>query len=148
MLLTDGLVRDQEAILRGCYREFGASVPLFGGAAADGWRTTGAYLLGNGRVHTDAVIAAEGRSIGGQRDRSRQAGVAMTGDQACEQALGGHELVGMLTFGCAALRPALGDDGTQRGTERLANWTAGVRFHTYPAFRDPRNQTPAVMALA
>lgn len=58
MLLTDGLVRDQEAILRGCYRELGASVPLFGGAAADGWRMSGAYQLGGGRVHSDAVVAA------------------------------------------------------------------------------------------
>jgi hypothetical protein len=58
MLLTDGLTRDQEAILRGCYRELGASVPLFGGAAADGWRMTGAYMIGDDRVHADAVIAA------------------------------------------------------------------------------------------
>jgi hypothetical protein len=58
MLLTDGLVRDQEAILRGCYRELGASVPLFGGAAADGWRMTGAYVLSNEGVHADAVVAA------------------------------------------------------------------------------------------
>ena len=58
MLLTDGLTRDQEAILRGCYREVGASLPLFGGAAADCWRMTGAYLLGDGRVLPDAVVAA------------------------------------------------------------------------------------------
>jgi hypothetical protein len=58
LLLTDGLVRDQEAILRGCYGVLGASVPLFGGAAADGWRMTGPYLLGDGRVLTDAVVAA------------------------------------------------------------------------------------------
>ncbi|HJP80652.1 MAG TPA: FIST N-terminal domain-containing protein [Pseudonocardiaceae bacterium] len=58
VLLTDGLVRDQEAILRGCYRELGASVPLFGGAAADGWRMTGAYQLGGGRVLSNAVVAA------------------------------------------------------------------------------------------
>lgn len=58
LLLTDGLVRDQEAILRGCYGVLGASVPLFGGAAADGWRMTGPYLLGEGRVLTGAVVAA------------------------------------------------------------------------------------------
>src|SRR5256714_8772758 len=58
VLLTDGLVRDQESILRGCYSVLGASVPLFGGAAADGWRMTGPYLLGDGRVLTDAVVAA------------------------------------------------------------------------------------------
>jgi hypothetical protein len=57
MLLTDGLVRDQESILRGCYGVVGASVPLFGGAAGDGWRMTGAYLLGDDRVLSDAVVA-------------------------------------------------------------------------------------------
>lgn len=58
LLLTDGLVRDQEAILRGCYSVVGASVPLVGGAAADGWRMTGSYLLGDGRALTNAVVAA------------------------------------------------------------------------------------------
>jgi len=58
VLLTDGLVRDQEEILRGCYSVLGAGVPLFGGAAADGWRMTGAYLIRDGKVHTDAVVAA------------------------------------------------------------------------------------------
>jgi hypothetical protein len=57
MLLSDGLVRDQESILRGCYSVVGAAVPLFGGAAADGWRMTGSYLLGDDRVLTDAVVA-------------------------------------------------------------------------------------------
>lgn len=56
MLLTDGLVRDQESIVRGCYRALGASVPLFGGAAADGWRMSGAYLFKDGEVLTDAVV--------------------------------------------------------------------------------------------
>jgi hypothetical protein len=58
LLLTDGLVRDQESVLRGCYSVLGASVPLFGGAAADGWRMTGTFLLGDGRVVTNAVVAA------------------------------------------------------------------------------------------
>jgi len=58
LLLTDGLIRDQEAILRGCYSVLGASVPLFGGAAGDGWRMTGTYLMADGKVHTDAVAAA------------------------------------------------------------------------------------------
>jgi hypothetical protein len=57
LLLTDGLVRDQESILRGCYAVLGASVPLFGGAAGDGWRMTGSYLLGDDRVLTDAAVA-------------------------------------------------------------------------------------------
>ncbi|HEX8630127.1 MAG TPA: FIST N-terminal domain-containing protein [Catenuloplanes sp.] len=57
LLLTDGLLRDQESILRGCYSVLGASVPLFGGAAGDGWRMTGTFLLGDQRVLTDAVVA-------------------------------------------------------------------------------------------
>jgi hypothetical protein len=57
VLLTDGLVRDQESIVRGCYLALGASVPLFGGAAADGWRMSGVYLMGGGEVLTDAVVA-------------------------------------------------------------------------------------------
>jgi hypothetical protein len=58
LLLTDGLVRDQESILRGCYGVLGASVPLIGGAAADGWRMSGVYLLGDDRPLSDAVVAA------------------------------------------------------------------------------------------
>ena len=57
MMLTDGLVRDQESILRGAYGVLGAAVPLFGGASADGWRMTGAYLFADGRVLTDAIVA-------------------------------------------------------------------------------------------
>jgi hypothetical protein len=56
LLLTDGLMRDQESVLRGCYSVLGASVPLVGGAAADGWRMTGTYLIAGGRVLTDAVV--------------------------------------------------------------------------------------------
>jgi hypothetical protein len=57
VLLTDGLVRDQESIVRGAYGVLGAGVPLFGGAAGDGWQMTGTYLLGDNRVLTDAVVA-------------------------------------------------------------------------------------------
>jgi hypothetical protein len=57
MLLTDGQIRDQEAILRGAYSVLGAAVPLFGGASADGWRMTGGYLFSDDRVLTDAVVA-------------------------------------------------------------------------------------------
>lgn len=56
LLLTDGMVRDQESILRGVYGVTGAAVPLFGGACADGWRMTGGYLIADGRVLTDAVV--------------------------------------------------------------------------------------------
>jgi hypothetical protein len=58
LLLTDGLLRDQENILRGCYSVLGAGVPLFGGAAADGWQMTGTYLMADGKVLSDAVVAA------------------------------------------------------------------------------------------
>jgi hypothetical protein len=56
LLLTDGLVREQESIVRGCYLTLGASVPLFGGAAGDGWRMRRVYLLAGDEVLTDAVI--------------------------------------------------------------------------------------------
>ena len=42
--------------LRGAYGVLGASVPLFGGASADGWRMTGGFLFGDGRALTDAVV--------------------------------------------------------------------------------------------
>lgn len=58
MLLTDGLTRDQEAILRGVYGVVGAGVPLFGGAAGDGWRMQQTYQFHGDRVLTDAVVAA------------------------------------------------------------------------------------------
>jgi hypothetical protein len=57
MLLTDGLIRDQESIVRGCYLALGAAVPLFGGAAADGWRMDAVYLMADGEVLGDAVVA-------------------------------------------------------------------------------------------
>jgi hypothetical protein len=56
VMLTDGMIRDQESILRGAYGVLGASVPLFGGASADGWRMTGGFLFGDGRVIADAVV--------------------------------------------------------------------------------------------
>jgi hypothetical protein len=58
VLLTDGLVREQEQILRGCYSVLGASVPLFGGSGADGWRMQQPYVLAGDRVLTNAVVAA------------------------------------------------------------------------------------------
>ena len=56
VLLTDGLIRDQESIVRGAYGVVGAAVPMFGGASADGWRMTGGYLFGDDGVYTDAVM--------------------------------------------------------------------------------------------
>jgi hypothetical protein len=58
LLLTDGMIRDQEEIVRGCYSVLGQTVPLFGGGAADGWRMSGVYLFGNGKVLSDAIVAA------------------------------------------------------------------------------------------
>jgi hypothetical protein len=57
MLLTDGLIRDQESIVRGCYLALGAGVPLFGGAAADAWQMASCYLMGEGEILRDAVVA-------------------------------------------------------------------------------------------
>lgn len=63
VLLTDGLVPDQEEILRGVYGVVGASVPVFGGAAAEPWamdRTWqfhGDEVLSGGAV--GAVIASD-----------------------------------------------------------------------------------------
>jgi hypothetical protein len=57
MLLTDGKLRDQETVLRGCYGVLGASVPFVGGAAGDGWIMGHTILLGGDKVMTDAVVA-------------------------------------------------------------------------------------------
>jgi hypothetical protein len=58
LLLTDGMIRDQESIVRGCYSVLGADVALFGGAAADAWRMTGTSLFFDSEVLSDAVVAA------------------------------------------------------------------------------------------
>ena len=58
LLLTDGLARDQELVLRGAYEVLGATVPLFGGAAGDGWRMSGTFQLHGTEVHTNGVVAA------------------------------------------------------------------------------------------
>ncbi|MET0134042.1 MAG: FIST N-terminal domain-containing protein [Kibdelosporangium sp.] len=58
LLLTDGRVRDQEAILRGCYGVVGASIPFVGGAAGDGWQMGHTLVIGDGKVMTDGVVAA------------------------------------------------------------------------------------------
>jgi len=58
VILTDGLTRDQEDILRGAYEVVGASLPLFGGASADGWRMTKTYQFLGDQVLTGAVVAA------------------------------------------------------------------------------------------
>jgi hypothetical protein len=58
LLLTDGLARDQEMVIRGAYGVLGASVPLFGGAAGDGWRMSGTFQLHGTDVYTNGAVAA------------------------------------------------------------------------------------------
>jgi hypothetical protein len=58
LLLTDGLARDQEMVIRGAYGVLGAGVPLFGGAAGDGWRMSGTFQLHGDEVFTNGVVAA------------------------------------------------------------------------------------------
>ncbi|ALG11638.1 FIST signal transduction protein [Kibdelosporangium phytohabitans] len=57
MVLTDGRIRDQEAVLRGIYGIVGAGVPLIGGAAGDGWRMAHTIVIGDDKVLTDSVVA-------------------------------------------------------------------------------------------
>lgn len=256
LLFTDGLVRDQELIVRGCYGVVGASVPLVGGAAAG---NQGAYVFGDGRAMADAVVGAaivseaplcvsvrhgwhrvgepmivtssrDGRVYtlddrpamdmfldrlgapadaytdadafvefavarplgvqrrGGIEARNMSTVVDMAGrsisggcaidygslvwalagdadsilaatDSACSDALAGlgdHELVGMLTFSCAALRPILGDDGTRKEGDHYAKWANGAPFAGFYTFGEIarirgidgfHNQTLAVLAF-
>jgi hypothetical protein len=260
MILTDGRVRDQEAILRGCYGVVGASIPLIGGAAGDGWRMNHTILIHGNDVMTDAVIGAtiaseaplsvgaghgwcktgepmivtsagngrvytlddrpamdvylerlgappeaytdrqafiefamsrplgvqrrsgvearnlsteidiEGRSIGsGTAIDHGGLTWAMTGDEdsilastdnVCRSVLAGlgdRELVGLLTFSCAALRAVLGDEGIKRENERIAEWAGDAPFagfYTYGEIARIRgidgfhNQTLAVLAIS
>ncbi len=58
LILTDGFIRDQEDILRGIYSVVGASIPLVGGAAGDGWRFQGTEQIHGDEVLSDAVVVA------------------------------------------------------------------------------------------
>jgi hypothetical protein len=58
LLLTDGLAGDQQEIVRGAYDEVGAEVPLVGGCAGDGLRMQRTFVLHNGKVLDNAVVAA------------------------------------------------------------------------------------------
>jgi hypothetical protein len=58
LLFTDGLARDQDAVLRGAYGVLGASVPLFGGAAGDGWRMSETFQLYGDDVMHNGLVAA------------------------------------------------------------------------------------------
>jgi len=58
VLLTDGLVPDQEEILRGVYGVVGASVPVFGGAASDQWTMDRTRQFHGVEVLSGAVVGA------------------------------------------------------------------------------------------
>lgn len=58
IMLTDGLTRDQETILRGAYEVVGAGVPLFGGAAGDASRMDRTFQFHGRDVMSDGVVAA------------------------------------------------------------------------------------------
>jgi hypothetical protein len=56
MLLTDGKIRSQETILRGAYGVLGASIPLVGGAAGDGWKMNHTLVVAGDQVVTDGIV--------------------------------------------------------------------------------------------
>jgi hypothetical protein len=58
LLLTDGLIGDQQEIIRGAYGVLGAGVPLVGGCAGDDLEMTRTFQLCGNRVLTDSVVAA------------------------------------------------------------------------------------------
>ena len=58
IMLTDGLTREQETILRGAYSVVGATVPLFGGAAGDAGQMKRTFQFHGGEVLSGAVVAA------------------------------------------------------------------------------------------
>ena len=58
LTLTDTFAGDQQEILRGIYHELGAAVPVVGGCAGDDLEMKRTFQFHNGRVLTDAVVAA------------------------------------------------------------------------------------------
>jgi hypothetical protein len=58
MLLSDGMVRNQDEVVRGAYSAVGATIPLVGGGAGDDWRLKVTHQFHDGQVITDAVVAA------------------------------------------------------------------------------------------
>jgi hypothetical protein len=56
MLLTDSKIRSQETILRGCYGVLGASIPMVGGAAGDGWKMGQTLVIADDEVVTDGIV--------------------------------------------------------------------------------------------
>jgi hypothetical protein len=57
LLLADGLVGDQQALLNGVHRVAGAAVPVVGGAAGDDRRMRETFVFCGDRVLTDAAVA-------------------------------------------------------------------------------------------
>ena len=58
LTFTDTFAGDQQEVLRGIYHELGAAVPIVGGCAGDDLEMKRTYQFHNGRVLTDAVVAA------------------------------------------------------------------------------------------
>jgi hypothetical protein len=58
LLLTDGLVGDQQEIVRGAYAVLGAGVPVVGGCAGDDLMMKRTFQLHGNRVLTNSVVAA------------------------------------------------------------------------------------------
>lgn len=58
LTFTDTFAGDQQEVLRGIYHELGAAVPVVGGCAGDDLEMKRTYQFHNGRVLTDAVVAA------------------------------------------------------------------------------------------
>lgn len=56
ILFTDGLGGDQQAVLTGVHRVFGAAVPVVGGAAGDDRKMQRTSVFCNGEVLTDAAV--------------------------------------------------------------------------------------------
>jgi len=58
LLLSDGLMGDQQETVRGAYSVAGAAVPLVGGCAGDGLKMTATWQLHGDEVLQHAVVAA------------------------------------------------------------------------------------------
>ena len=58
ILLTDGLVGDQQEVVRGAYDALGAGVAMVGGCAGDDLHMKGTYQFFHGGVHQGAVVGA------------------------------------------------------------------------------------------
>ena len=64
LLLTDGLISDQDEIIRGAYSVLGAGVPMVGGCAGDRLKMTRTWQFYGDDVLTDSLVAAGIASTG------------------------------------------------------------------------------------